>query len=278
MRIGIAFSPAAEALAKSHPDDFDYIEVPFELLQHDPSAIAVSRLRPVVLHCASLSLGGAVRPPSKTVTAIRNWIRRTKTPWLGEHLSFITADRHLAGEMADEYAPGQPYNIGYTVSPPMNADVAASVASNVSSYADAFRVPLLLENPPLYFVLPGTTMSQVDFIKEVCRVSSTGLLLDVSHFVITATNVGFDPFTELLRLPLNRVVEMHISGFSTDGGSCWDDHAAAAPEIVLELLSLATKKTHAAALTLEYNWSADFPTSVLIDEVTRVKKVVQGRA
>ena len=115
--IGIAYSTYVPSLLKAHPDVVDYVEVPFELLCHDPKVGQLVNLIPVVLHCASLSIAGFVPPSRKTIDDITRWIAATKTPWLGEHLSFIVADRMDAGPMAEEVARGEPYNIGYTVTP-----------------------------------------------------------------------------------------------------------------------------------------------------------------
>jgi uncharacterized protein (UPF0276 family) len=191
-RIGVAFGPHTPTLLEADPESIDYVEVPYELLRHDPSVISFSRLKPFILHCASLSIAGTISPSDETINDIRHWVRRTDTPWLGEHLSFITADRPENAFNAEEYAPGEPYNIGYTVSPPMNDTTVEVVLESIASYARRFNVPLLLENPPLYLSTPGSTLSQVEFITRICSRSPVLLLLDLTHFYITSRNMGFD--------------------------------------------------------------------------------------
>src|SRR6266446_1484307 len=184
-QICIAYSSYVPQFVREHHDLIDYVEIPFELLQHDPSVIEVSKLKPVVLHCASLSIAGSVPPSQEALKMVQRWIKRTKTPWLGEHLSFITAERERAG-FAVEYVADEPYNTGYAVSPPMNEAAVESVVGSVRECERWFDVPLLLENPPLYFAIPGSTMTQVEFINEVCQRSSVRLLLDLTHIYITS--------------------------------------------------------------------------------------------
>jgi hypothetical protein len=70
--------------------------------------------------------------------------------------------------------------------------------------------------------MPGSTMSQLEFIDELCRRCDVGLLLDLAHFYITSKTLNFDPVDELEHFPLSRVVEVHISGVDEQQGMHWD--------------------------------------------------------
>ena len=273
-RLGLAHSAYLRGLLNKHPGLVDYVETPFELLQHDPTVFDLDSTLPVVLHCATLSLAGSVRATPEIIRAIQNWIEKTQTPWLGEHLSFITANRTVAGSYADDYAPDQPYNLGYTVSPIMNATSVASVVRHIKFYRNEISVPMLLENSPIYFRMPGTTMRQVEFISEICARSQAGLLLDVTHFYISARNMGLDPFAEIKDYPLEKVVEIHLSGASIERDALWDDHANPASEEIFALFRFVLGRTRPRAVTLEYNWSARFPEDVLLREVQRTKEAL----
>jgi len=278
-KLGVAYSGYTPDFTLKHPEEFDYVEVPFELLRHDPSVISIADVKPIVLHCASLSIAGTVPPATQVVEAVASWAQRTGTPWIGEHLSFVTASRENAGPFADEYAPGEPYNIGYTVSPPMNESALEVVLRALDFCRERFDVPVLLENAPIYFRAPGTTMTQVEFLREICaRAPQQPLLIDLAHFYITSQTTKFDPFREIESLPLERVVEVHVSGVDDQEDGHWDNHAARAPEAVLELLALVLRRARVKAVTLEYNWSSQFPATVLLEEIHRVREVVAGAA
>src|SRR5262249_47625811 len=130
-------------------------------------------------------------------------------------------------------------------------------------------MPILLENSPQYFAPPGSTMSMVDFIREVLARCGAGLLLDLSHLLITAVNAGFDAQAELARLPLERVVEIRLSGMSVQSGLAWDDHARLAPPEQFTLLARALERCRPRALTFEYNWTPDLPDQPLRQQVDR---------
>ena len=111
----------------------------------------------------------------------------------------------------------------------MSDETIECVTRNLASVRRQLDVPLILENPPQYFVVPGSTMNLVDYVIEVMARNDVGLLLDLTHFLITCLNMRLDAVAEINRLPLERVVEVHISGLSVQSGVAWDDHAARHP-------------------------------------------------
>lgn len=270
--VGVAYSGYIASFIRECGDLIDYVEVPFELLRHNPSVLDCCARTPIILHCASLSIGGVVICADQTVRAIGDWLKRTKSPWLGEHLAFITAARADAGDVSAADTATEPYDIGYTVSPPMNHKTLVRTVHNLERYQRRLGIQVLLENSPLYFQIPSSTMSQSEFVSALCRLSNADLLLDLAHLYISSQNIGFDPFEELERFPLDRVVEIHISGVDVQPDGLWDDHANAAPEILYQMLERVMQDATPRAITLEYNWASTFPRSLLTEQLVRVRE------
>jgi Uncharacterized protein conserved in bacteria len=250
----------------------DYVEIPFEQLRHAPDTASIQETVPVILHCASMSVAGFVPPTDATLDAIEREAERTRTPWIGEHLAFITAD----GLNMDADTGGSPTALTYTVCPQMSEETVQRVADNLASLQSRFSAPLILENSPQYFAVPGSTMPMVDFIGAVLSRCDVGLLLDLSHFLITMLNTGADANKEIDKLPLERVVEIHLSGLNVQSGVVWDDHATPAPAAVFGLLERVLERARPRALTLEYNWSPSFPQATLKAHLDRVRQMVGG--
>jgi uncharacterized protein (UPF0276 family) len=276
--IGLAYSALVHAFVERHDTAVDHIEIPYELLRHNPRVAAIHPKVPIILHCASLSIAGTEPCPESMICDIGKWADITETPWIGEHLAFITASRIEAGRFVQAHALGEPYNIGYTVSPPMNASTVDRVGRALKRYARRFSVPIIVENSPLYFAMPGSTMAQTRFIRDVSDLADAGLLLDLAHFCITCQTFGVDPVEEVTALPLERVVEIHISGIEQQAEGMWDDHASPAPEIVYRLLECVMERAEPRAITLEYNWSSRFSTTLLTEELDRVRGICKRRA
>ena len=275
--MGVAYAGYVPAFVESYPRQIDYVEIPFEMLRHDPGVAAIRDRIPIVLHCASLSVASPSPCPKSTVQQVADWAEQTETPWIGEHLAFVTADRTEAGARAEPVAPGEPYNIGYTVSPPMNRKTADRVIGHLRHYSRQLKLPLLLENSPLYFRMPSSDMTQAEFMSEILANGDASLLLDLAHLLISAEVMGFDAAAELEKYPLEKVVEIHISGVDHQSDGVWDNHANRAPEEAYRLLEQALRRARPRAVTLEYNWSVRFPREVLLEEITRVREICEAR-
>jgi uncharacterized protein (UPF0276 family) len=276
--VGIAHADYAYDLVRSNPGLIDYVEIPFEQLLRNPSAIDIRSLVPVVLHCASLSMAGDVPPDDALVDALKRWVSETGTPWLGEHLAYVRADGQLRDSAAHEafIDLSAPYNVGYTVNPQYSKPILERVAASAEDWSQRLGVPVLLENGPTYFNMPGSTMSQLEFIQTLCtRAHGVRLLLDLSHLAITCANLYLDPMQVLRQLPLERVIEVHVSGFHVEGGMCWDDHSARAPLQVFDLLMALRSRVQPRAVTIEYNWDASFPLDVVMEDVRHVRKIME---
>jgi len=266
--VGLAFGPVVPEFVTANPDLIDYVEIPFEQLRHAPETGVIQETVPVILHCASMSVAGFVPPDQRTLKAIERAAARTKTPWIGEHLAFITAD-----PIEDDDA--KPTSLTYTACPQMSEETVERVAINLASLQQHFDAPLILENSPQYFEVPGSSLSMADFVTAVVERCGVSLLLDLTHFLISMLNTKKDPLSEIERLPLEKVVEVHISGLNVQSGIAWDDHASPAPPVVFDLLERVVKRVRPKAVTLEYNWSPQFPESILIKHIDRVNEIMR---
>jgi uncharacterized protein (UPF0276 family) len=269
--VGLAYGPMVPEFIDANSEMVDYVEIPFEQLRHAPQVASIQEAVPVILHCASMSVAGFVPPTDATIDAIGREAERTRTPWIGEHLAFISAD----SLNMDIDTAGQPTALTYTVCPQMSEETVQRVADNLAALQPHFDVPLILENSPQYFAVPGSTMPMVDFIGAVLSRCEVGLLLDLSHFLITMLNTGGDAAKEINRLPLERVVEIHLSGLNLQSEVVWDDHATPAPEPVFALLERVLERARPRALTLEYNWSPSFPQATLKTHLDRVRQMTE---
>jgi uncharacterized protein len=282
--VGLSYCAFAERIVARRSAPLDFVEIPFEQLVSTPAAIRLRDKIPLLLHCASLSLAGNAQPAAALVERLAQCIEETRTPWLSEHLAYVRADgrwrdiaehQALLGDADGDGAVTPPFNVGYTVSPQLSPPILERVRDNTLSWRQHLGLPIILENGPIYFQMPGSTMSQSSFISELCASSDKiFLLLDLAHLAITCGNLQLDPYAVLGSLPLHRVVEIHLSGISRQSDLTWDDHSNGAPPIVFELLRYFLCRQRPRAITLEYNWDDDFPVDVLLRDVGRVRDLL----
>jgi hypothetical protein len=97
-------------------------------------------------------------------------------------------------------------------------------------------VPLLLENITYYAELGAAEMDEGDFITAVLEGADVGWLLDVNNVYVNALNFGFDPKEWLSRMPLDRVMQVHIAGHMKFGDLTLDTHGAEVIDPVIDLM------------------------------------------
>lgn len=116
-----------------------------------------------------------------------------------------------------------------------------------------------VENTVCYYPL-GDPLDEPRFLREVLRGPRTHLVLDLHNVFTMARNLGFAADEWIARAPLDKVVEIHISG-GVDSDPAWlpdratlrlDSHDDAVPEEVFRLLErYAPRCPNLRGVTLE---------------------------
>lgn len=156
---------------------------------------------PLLMHLDDTLSGAKLLSPD-AIAAIQDWIEWSGSPWASEHIGFGVADADL-----DEALIMQP------TSTLLSRDAAMrNIISNARHLAGQLEVPLLLENLPLFPNVAHIHICEPDFVTEVIESSGCDLLLDLAHARAAADVLGYDVHAYLEALPLERTVEIHVSG------------------------------------------------------------------
>jgi uncharacterized protein (UPF0276 family) len=106
--------------------------------------------------------------------------------------------------------------------------VVKTILSDVMSVVKRFGPErVIIENSP-YRAEQGNTMRLCvlpDLITRVVNESDCGLLLDISHAIITAKSLGISPDEYISQLPMGTMKEMHFAGIQLNQiTGQWIDH------------------------------------------------------
>lgn len=112
-------------------------------------------------------------------------------------------------------------------------------------------MPLAVENIAALFDWPDDELTEGAFLSELIDRTGVALVLDVANVYANALNRGQDPWTELQRLPLERIAYCHIAGGSIRDGMYHDTHTDPVPIEVLDLLRHLTDSGRRPAIMLE---------------------------
>ncbi len=153
-----------------------------------------------------------------------------------------------------------------------STQVVSNICSKIMEIKSFTQKPFLLENITYYYPIPGSQLSEAEFISNILTESDCGLLLDVNNLYINSQNHKFDPYHFLNSLPLDRVVEIHIAGGSFKMGMLIDTHANSVGPEVWKLLEYACRHTPVSGIVLERDSNLT-RFEDLLDEIGTAKEI-----
>lgn len=127
----------------------------------------------------------------------------------------------------------------------------------VNRWQEILKRPLVVENLSAYISTQLNTMSEYEFLAELCRKTSCQILLDVNNMIVNARNFNTDPYAELSKLDLNSVGQVHIAGFVEGKNFVIDTHSEPPHAATWELWKEVCRKR--ADIPFMIEWDADIP-------------------
>lgn len=206
---------------------------------HVPAAVErVAEQYRFLTHGLTLSVGGLDPFDPAYMGELKRFIARAGSPFHSDHLCFSGA----GGRVLHDLFPL-----------PLTRASAIHVAERITEARDLLGVPIAIENITRYFVPGERSMDEADHLTEVLERSDAKLLLDVNNVWVNAANDGFDALAFLARLPLDRVVQLHVAGHdrSEEHDLVIDTHGADTTETVLDLCAWVIERTGPLPVVLE---------------------------
>lgn len=250
--VGLPLYPDFEYLERAAPlieDEADYFEINPETLWRSRGGklerngyypifqdLRDRSRKPFVAHGLDFSIGTADSEPAR----VGAWLERIRDDhdtfrfaWMTEHLGWTTA-----GGLQSVLPLPLPFT----------DEAVATVAARMRLLKSI--VPVVgFENNVTYFAL-GDVREEPAFFAAICRATPCGMLLDLHNAWTQCRNFGIDPFEYVDRIPLDNVVQIHLSGGS-ESEPGWvpgkrvfrlDSHDGPVPEEVWKLLERARPK------------------------------------
>jgi uncharacterized protein (UPF0276 family) len=203
----------------------------------------------VVQHGVSMYFGSAEPLNREHLMRLKSLVKRTKTPWLTDHLCWGSVD----GRYTHDLLP-MPYTF----------EAARKTAQKIREARDFLEVPIAVENVSSYAEFHVSEMTEWEFLNEVVEDADCGILLDVNNIYVSSRNHNFDPFEYLHSVPAERVAQIHIAGHTKYQRLILDTHDHPVIDPVWALYARAIELAGPTATLLE--WDDRIPS---FDEVHR---------
>jgi len=205
-----------------------------------------------------MSLGGVDPFDDAYMKPLARFLREIEAPWHSDHLCFSIAH----GTATHDLLP-----------PPMNEETVKHFAARIRQAQDRLPVPLAVENISYYVTPKGSDLDEGTFVDAVVRESGCKLMLDVNNVFVNAQNHHLDAKEILTKMPLDRVVQIHVAGhFYEDPDFIIDTHSEPVRDEVYSLLEWTLQRTGKVPILLERD--DDFPPfEELLAEVKRLDAI-----
>ena len=192
----------------------------------------------VVQHGVSMYFGSAQRLNREHLKRLKALVRRTKTPWLSDHLCWGSVD----GRYTHDLLPI-----------PHTFEAAQVTAEKVRQVQDYLEIPIAVENVSSYAEFHASEMTEWQFLNEVVERADCGILLDVNNIYVSSRNHSFDPFEYVNSVPAERVAQIHVAGHSKFEKYILDTHDHPVIDPVWALYARAIELIGPTATLLEWD-------------------------
>ena len=213
----------------------DYIEVNYPIAKYESPC---DKKIPIYAHSSFQPLASAYGINKELAEQVKIEISKTKTPWVGEHLSWLGFENGVS--------------LGYVFNPIYTKDFLNVCLENIKELKDYYECPIALEMGPHYNLI-GDYQSEIDFILEVAEKSNSLIILDISHLMISNHNLKRNIDFGLDKILDAPVVEAHVSGIKqSNSGEFWHDaHSVSPNQETLNILEKLITRNFLEAITLE---------------------------
>jgi len=197
----------------------------------------------VVQHGVSMYFGNTARPNRDHLKRLKTLTKRTKTPWVSDHLCWGSVD----GRYTHDLLP-MPYTW----------EAVECTARNIREVQDYLELPVAVENVSSYAEFHASEMSEWEFLNEVVEHADCGILLDVNNIYVSSRNHVFNPLDYVNSVPAERVAQIHIAGHTKFERYILDTHDHPVLDPVWKLYQRAIERCGRTATLLE--WDDKIPT------------------
>ena len=221
-QVGIVYAPGMATILAAIPDAFDVLEIEPQTLSpalagrsgRAPGAGDLAEVlafpHPKVVHSVGMPFGNRARPTPAEVGALRFAADTVDSPWVSDHLSFNGGRAGFAG---------------FLLPLPQGRGAVRHAAARIGWLRDRLGRDVAFETGVNYLRPQPGEMPDGEFLAAVAEAADCGILLDL-HNLWTNERNGREPVARVVdRLPLDRVVEVHLADGHERAGYWVDAHS-----------------------------------------------------
>ena len=211
---GLGLRPQHYAYIFEHQPEVDWFEIITEnFMDTDGKPIRnLARIKesyPIVMHGVSMSIGSVDPLNSEYFKKLKKLIDWANPEWVSDHLCWTG----VAHKNTHDLLP-----LPYT------EESLKHIIKRIQQVQDTLGRRIALENPSTYLEFKHSTIPEAEFIAAMAKESGCHLLLDLNNVYVTCYNHRLNLQAYIDALPLDQVIQIHLSGHSNKGNHIIDTH------------------------------------------------------
>lgn len=257
-------APFYQDLINGHPN-ISWLEVISENYMWDQGVRRqnLEKLREnyeLAFHGVSLSLAAPGEHDDKYLLGLKKFIDDFEPVRVSDHLCWSSSGAHSWHDLL-------PF--------PYTSENLSRLTTKVLHWQDKLKRPLVLENLSAYIRTDQSSMSEYEFLAELCRRTDCEILLDVNNMIVNARNFGIDPYHELKKIDLKKVSQVHLAGFVEGNDFVIDTHSEPPHPATWELWQGLCAQRSDIPFMIE--WDSDIPAfSEIMSHLNRALEISEA--
>ena len=174
---------------------------------------------PLSFHGVNLNLVATTRWTTIICANLKQAVDIYEPALISEHACFTTHHDHYFHDLMP---------IPYT------SEAVANMTKRITEVQDILEREILIENVSRYFSYEESELSEGEFLAAVCGDAKCGLLLDLNNAYVNQRNLNENLDDFIAQLPIAKVKEIHLAGYSEYEDILVDTHSAMVSDDVWE--------------------------------------------
>ena len=154
---------------------------------------------PLVMHGVSLSIGSADPINWEYLKKIKQLAENIQPAWISDHLCWTG----IKGRNTHDLLP-----LPYT------EEAIQHIVSKLRQVQDFLERRILLENVSSYITYRDSSYTEWDFLTTIAEEADSLILLDINNIYVSAFNHQFSAEDYLSAIPVSRVQQFHLAGYT----------------------------------------------------------------
>lgn len=215
-----------------------------------------------IAHGVNCNLGGSAELDGDYLQRLKKILDRVDSPWFSDHLCWSA----IPGLNTHELLPL-----------PFTREAVDHVVNRIRRVRAALDRPVLIENISTYVKMPGSEMTEAQFVSEILEKADCGLLLDVNNVFVNGQNHREDPWDFFNQIPMERVVQIHLAGHEDRGDVLVDTHGEPVCDAVWDLFAQVVPRLKHRSILIEWDTGVP-PVDRLLDEADTARRILEEAA